>query len=262
MAPRRTAEKKTPKKMGRRGKIKEVDCVSAFLKHIESAQTIAAAAALSGTCKATVMNWLSAAREGDGRYLDFLDQFTRARGKAQAAAVARIRRLGAEDWKSEAWLIERMWPSEFNLRQQLEVSGADGGPVAVSAGVNVVIESSAANGSASNNLTPFSDERAHSPWYGRNGLVTDAAGHVYDQGGILLGVVRSLPAERAPTSQAQASKPMSHPMPATTMAPTAPNLEQAARIAQLTQEIAALKARQQSNNGVGSVPGRLSQVLH
>jgi hypothetical protein len=143
--------------------------VPIFLKHIEKGLPIRVAAVLAGLHYDTVMSWLSAARDGDTRYADFIDRYTRARSVAQNKSIERIRRIGAEDWRAEAWLAERMFPKDFNLKQQMELSGKDGGPVAIDAGVSVIIESSNPTGGASR-LTPFADEREGSPWHGRSGL--------------------------------------------------------------------------------------------
>jgi hypothetical protein len=234
-------------KLGRRSKLTP-DYVPKFLAQIEKGLPVRAAAALAGLHHDTVMKWLEAARAGDERYFDFLERYTRARGKAQDAAVERIRRVGADDWRAEAWLLERMHPADFSLKQALELSGKDGGPVAVSAGVSVVIESSAPNGSGSSSrLTPFMDEREGSPWRGQNDLVTDAQGYIFDATGKLLGVLRDLPPECTP-----AIAPTNPAPPARTTQPVDHSAE---RIAQLTREIAALKT-----NGHG-IPSRLGQMI-
>jgi hypothetical protein len=105
-----------------------------FLKHIESGQTIVAAAALSGIGQSTVFSWMAIARNAkDGEYREFLEAFTRARGKAEGAMVQEVRKAGREDWRATAWLLERMFPERFYVKQLLEVSGPDGSPIAVSA---------------------------------------------------------------------------------------------------------------------------------
>jgi hypothetical protein len=104
----------------------------AFLKHIESGQTIVAAAALSGIGQSTVFNWLAIARNAsEGVYREFMEAFTRARGKAEGAMVKEVRQAGREDWRATAWLLERMFPERFYVKQLLEVSGPDGAPITV-----------------------------------------------------------------------------------------------------------------------------------
>jgi hypothetical protein len=103
-----------------------------FLKHIESGQTIVAAAALSGIGQSTVFNWLATARNArEGEYREFMDAFTRARGKAEAKMVKEIRKAGQQDWRAISWLLERMFPERFCVKQLLELSGPDGAPITV-----------------------------------------------------------------------------------------------------------------------------------
>jgi hypothetical protein len=101
-------------------------------------------------------------------------------------------------------VLVRRFPHHYPPeRKIMELSGKDGSPLAVSAGVNVVIESSAGNGPAAAKLTPFYDERESRPWFGRDDLSTDAQGYIFDTNGQLVGVVRDPPAERPQVAAAQ-----------------------------------------------------------
>jgi hypothetical protein len=128
---------------------------------------------------------------------------------------------------------------------QMELSGANGGPLQVEAGVQVVIECSTPSGSGASRLTPFSDERPDSPWYGRNGLLTDAQGYIFDAEGKLVGVLRELPPMPA-TAYPRESE--SHP-------PEESSIRTARQIEEL--EIATVNAP----NGHPSLSGRLSQMV-
>jgi len=105
-----------PRPVGRPSKLDK--CAACFLKHIEAGQPIASAAALAGLAESTVFAWLADARANQTtKFSEFLESFTRARGKAQAKMVREIRVAGRQDWRAICWLLERLWPEQFNLRQ-------------------------------------------------------------------------------------------------------------------------------------------------
>jgi hypothetical protein len=85
-----------------------------FLAEIENALPVRAAAARAGISLDVTMDWLARGRkEKTGKYFEFLERYTRARGIAQAKMVERVRTLGREDWRSESFLLERMFPEDF-----------------------------------------------------------------------------------------------------------------------------------------------------
>jgi hypothetical protein len=60
------------------------------------------------------MDWLASGRkEKTGKFVEFLERYTRARDIAQAKMIERVRVLGREDWRSESFLLERMFPEDF-----------------------------------------------------------------------------------------------------------------------------------------------------
>jgi hypothetical protein len=85
-----------------------------FLEQIENALPARAAAAQAGLHIDTVMEWLAKGRkEKTGKFSEFSERYTRARGIAQAKMIERVRLLGREDWRSEFSLLERMFPEDF-----------------------------------------------------------------------------------------------------------------------------------------------------
>jgi hypothetical protein len=89
-------------------------CAPKFLEQIENALPTRAAAALAGLHSDTVMVWLAKGRkEKTGKFVEFFERYTRARGIAQAKMIDRVRVLGREDWRSESFLLERMFPEDF-----------------------------------------------------------------------------------------------------------------------------------------------------
>jgi hypothetical protein len=89
-------------------------CAPKFLEQIENALPTRAADALAGVDNVTVLSWLAKGREQKSpKFVEFLNQYTRARGLAQAKMIERVRVLGREDWRSESFLLERMFPEDF-----------------------------------------------------------------------------------------------------------------------------------------------------
>ena len=112
------------------------------------------------------------------------------------------------------WLLERRFPEIYGTpKQKLEVTGQDGGPVKIEAGIQVIVESSDP-GSKESSLTVFVDERPGSPWFGLPGLLLDSQGYIFDASGKLLGVLRDLPQpEIAGRNGAAATSPAPEPAP-------------------------------------------------
>lgn len=106
------------------------------------------AAALAGVNVKNVEDWQAKGAAGDDPYADFARQYAEARADRVQQLIAVIEE-GARaydagpghvkaDWKAAAWLLEKGEPLLFGSRAKVEVTGADGGPVAVSASVVIV----------------------------------------------------------------------------------------------------------------------------
>lgn len=58
---------------------------------------------------------------------DFAEQVKKAES---AGKIKHMKKVGnAPAWQASAWMLERKWPKEFGAKQQLEHTGADGGPI-------------------------------------------------------------------------------------------------------------------------------------
>lgn len=65
-------------------------------------------------------------------YRDFRASLAHARAEAIARRVRRIERAGADDWKADAWILERMHADRFGRQERIRVAGeADGPPIRV-----------------------------------------------------------------------------------------------------------------------------------
>lgn len=73
--------------------------------------SVGRAAAMAGISRASVFSWVKQGREGDPDYEDFAIAVSKARAEYAQEQLAKIN--DAQDWKAAAWLLERMYPSEF-----------------------------------------------------------------------------------------------------------------------------------------------------
>ena len=93
-----------------------------------------AAAAYAGIGPATFYRWMERGRAADAEpdYREFREAVERARAEAEVRNVALVQRSAADGtWQAAAWFLERSYPSRWGRRERHEVTGADGGPVAL-----------------------------------------------------------------------------------------------------------------------------------
>ena len=84
---------------------------------------------------ATLMRWLADERP---KFREFRDAVKLAQAKGDIASLATIQTAAQSgQWQASAWLLERRHPAEYG-RRQIEVRGADGGPIQLAAQVIVV----------------------------------------------------------------------------------------------------------------------------
>lgn len=91
------------------------------------------AAVTSGISERTYYHWLELAEKGEEPYLQFLQSVNAAVAKAELHMVTEIRTAGREDPKCLQWLLSRRHPDKWadKSRQQVELTGKDGGAVQV-----------------------------------------------------------------------------------------------------------------------------------
>jgi len=81
------------------------------------------AAAACGISRDTMHRWMrDGARCKTPELKVFSDACKRADARAQAAAVERIRKAGADVWQADAWFLERKWPALWGRRQAYDVN--------------------------------------------------------------------------------------------------------------------------------------------
>lgn len=85
------------------------------------------AARAAGIADNTLRSWRERGEAGEQPFADFLRDVNRAESEG---LVSWLRRIDTEDsWQRFAWKAERRFPHLFALRQRLEHTGADGGPI-------------------------------------------------------------------------------------------------------------------------------------
>lgn len=65
------------------------------------------------------------------RLIEFFAAASRAEAEAITERLARIRRHGEEDWRADAWHLERRYPDRFGRRQRIDHAGVADEPVEV-----------------------------------------------------------------------------------------------------------------------------------
>lgn len=70
-------------------------------------------------------------KETTGMFRDFLDAVKKAEGDAIARNVAIIQKAAKKSWQAAAWWLERKYSEDFALKTKQELTGKDGGPVAI-----------------------------------------------------------------------------------------------------------------------------------
>lgn len=95
--------------------------------------TIADACAIAGVAERTYHAWRERAEAGEADFAAFFAAVGRARAEARREAIRRIRLAGDDDWRADAWYLERSCPAEWGrtTKLQAEVTGKDGGPLVV-----------------------------------------------------------------------------------------------------------------------------------
>lgn len=141
---RETEHPKRPTQEG--GEIREIPLPLRIAEYVEAGNYLSDAAAACGVDRRTVTRWMEwgGAIDGEfgpeadpdeipaGRRLYWLFRLAVDRGR-EAARAHRVRRIAAsDDWKAQAWLLERTSPAEFGRVDRLRVGGdPDAGPVRV-----------------------------------------------------------------------------------------------------------------------------------
>lgn len=104
-----------------------------FVKLLEAGNFREIVCRACGIGTSTFYRWLErGALEESGIYHDFRVAVERAEAEAEIEAVAVLRTAIIEgDWRATVGFLERRYPARWRRQQTTELTGADGGPIAV-----------------------------------------------------------------------------------------------------------------------------------
>ena len=99
---------------------------------IRAGNYLEVAASAAGVSRTSLRRWLKIGdRMKTGPHADFAAAVEKASGEAECRDVALISKAAAEHWQAAAWRLERKNSSRWGRTQKTELTGKDGGPVAV-----------------------------------------------------------------------------------------------------------------------------------
>jgi hypothetical protein len=102
-----------------------------IVAYITAGSYVETAAKAAGICKDTLYEWLSRGAKGDEPYRAFSDAVQRALGQGELRDIAIIDNAAKNGvWQAAAWKLERRNPKMWGRREHVELTGANGGPVA------------------------------------------------------------------------------------------------------------------------------------
>jgi len=126
------APPKPPSPGGRRSKLTD-EVKGRLIAAAERGLDHDAMADVAGISRATFYNWMAKGRQAkSGKFFELLDALTRAKSVGEDALVALIEHHAKKDWRAAAFLAECRRPDRYGRKRRVELTGADGGPVAVS----------------------------------------------------------------------------------------------------------------------------------
>lgn len=107
---------------------------------IARGNTLEVAASMNGVCRATLWQWVRAGdADPDGPYGAFAQEVAYAQDVAHSYMVRKL--IDHDDWRATSFIMKNRWPKLYRDHVVQELTGADGGPVAMGIqSFNVVLE--------------------------------------------------------------------------------------------------------------------------
>lgn len=115
--------KQTAKPKGRPTKMSE-ETTKKICKYIADGNYLDTACRLAGLDYSTMRRWVQKGeQEGKGVYYEFAEALKTAEAQAEAKRVELILKAGKlNDWKANAWYLERKYPERWGKRDHLEAN--------------------------------------------------------------------------------------------------------------------------------------------
>lgn len=84
------------------------------------------ACAVEDVPRPTFYYWMKQGKEGKEPYATFLEMVEKAEAEFLGAAEVRLRHFAAENWKANAWLLERRDPEQYGQKREHNHGGTVG----------------------------------------------------------------------------------------------------------------------------------------
>ena len=98
--------------------------VATVLGNLAAGNYIETSCAAAGIVRATYYLWLDKAEsDPDSVYAEFAALAEKARAQAEAANLRIIRKAANDSWQAAAWLLERVYPERYGMRNRTTVDG-------------------------------------------------------------------------------------------------------------------------------------------
>ena len=108
------------------------ELVKVFLEGIRLGQTIRDAAEFANINPSTIFLWQSKGKQDleNGKrtkYVEFLEQFNRAKQQFIRNALSQIHKATGNDWKAAAYLLKMRYPKEYGDKQEVSINADEVG---------------------------------------------------------------------------------------------------------------------------------------
>ena len=108
-------------------------------EHLARGNTLALSSRMNCVAPNTMWQWIRAGEmEPDGPFGQFARDVAYAQDLAHRAMVKKL--LEHDDWRATSFIMKNRWPKEYRDHIVQEMTGPDGGPVAMMQHFNVVLE--------------------------------------------------------------------------------------------------------------------------
>lgn len=108
---------------GRPSKLTDELC-QAICKNISEGNTLTYSVQKEGLSYQSHLNWMEKGEKSktkSGKFFEYFEAIKKAQEEGKNSLVTGIREHGKKNWQAMAWLLERMYPSEFGRRENVKM---------------------------------------------------------------------------------------------------------------------------------------------